>query len=87
MARKWLQPNCRDSVTTISRSGKQLGELESDLAPASGIKGPGFFECDIARLAQRFGAVAHVFSSAENHRPFEPQQNLYFRPLLQGHGA
>ena len=25
--------------------------------------------------------------SAENQRPFLLQQNLYFRPLLQGHGA
>ena len=25
--------------------------------------------------------------SVENQRPFLLQQNLYFRPLLQGHGA
>jgi len=25
--------------------------------------------------------------AAENQRPLAPQQNLYFSPLLQGHGA
>lgn len=33
------------------------------------------------------GITAASLSANKNQRPFLPQQNLYFRPLLQGHGA
>jgi hypothetical protein len=34
-----------------------------------------------------FALVPPAWRTIENQRRFAPQQNLYFLPLLQGHGA
>ncbi len=58
-----------------SEAVEKVGPLSSDRA------------CGVACPASVVLPVAPVRRVAGNQRPFAPQQNLYFSPLPQGHGA